>query len=194
MKTMTRSLCLVLAFALACQSAPLRAEETGSNLSLDDLGFSQAQTQGDAKLQETLHRRSKMLKTHQILGLATTVPMMAALFTGEKAGYGEPKSKRNFHAAMGMTAGAMYFTTASFALFAPEGPQAGKNAGLTKVHRALAWVHFPAMVLAPFMGYQAKKQLDRGESAHGFAKHHATVAGIAAGSFGAAMLVMVFNF
>lgn len=194
MKIMNRFLCFVLAFAIAGQSALLRAEETGSSLSLDDLGFSQSQTTGDAKLQETLHRRSKMLKTHQVLGLATTVPMLAALFTGEKAGYGEPKSKRNFHAAMGMTAGAMYFTTASFAIFAPEGPETKKSAGLTKIHRALAWVHFPAMVLAPFMGYQAKKQLDRGENAHGFAKHHASVAGIAAGSFGAAMLVMVFNF
>ena len=67
--------------------------------------FSRSQTSGDAKLQETLGRRSRMLKTHQILGLATTVPMLAAVFTGEKAGYGEPKSKRNFHAAMGMTAG-----------------------------------------------------------------------------------------
>ncbi len=50
------------------------------------------------------------------------------------------------------------------------------------------------MIAAPILGYQAMKQAERGEEITGAAKYHKDVAGIAAGTYLAAMLVMVFNF
>jgi hypothetical protein len=190
---------LAVAAALFFSSFPVpgRAEESAPSLSLDDLGFKEDQTRGNAELQNRLHRRSRMLKTHQILGLATAVPLIATVMTApeyESATTGGVNSETKTHRALGVTAGAMYLTTASFAFFAPEGEGVKRNKGLTKVHKALAWIHFPAMIAAPILGYQAYKQADRGESVHGAAKHHKEVAGLAAGTYTAAMLVMVFNF
>jgi hypothetical protein len=58
----------------------------------------------------------------------------------------------------------------------------------------LAWIHFPAMIIAPILGYQAYQQKDRGEDVHGAAKHHATVAGVGAAAYFLSMAVMVINF
>lgn len=177
------SLCLV--------PIPARAE---NKLSLDDLGFSPSQTQSDPKLQALLHRRSRMLKTHQRLGLATLIPMAAtvALAGGAEGG---SKADRNRHMIAGMAAGGMYLATASFAIFAPEPPGETPSRGATKVHKALAFIHFPAMILAPIAGYQAKKQRDRGDAElHGLAKQHQLFAGLGAGGFAAAMLVVTINF
>ena len=55
-------------------------------LSLQDLGFSAAQTQGSAKDQARLDKRSHMLKIHQRLGLIATVPIVASVITGTQAG------------------------------------------------------------------------------------------------------------
>jgi hypothetical protein len=161
---------------------------------VEDLGFDRAQTTSDPVLQARLERRTRMLKTHQILGLATAVPLVASLATGEGATLeSNSRSRRRLHAGLGVTTGVLYFTTASFAIFAPEGPSE-KKSGATKIHRALAFLHFPAMVLTPILGYKAKRQVDRGEEVHGSAKYHQTAAGVAAGSFLAAMLVMTINF
>lgn len=146
----------------------------------------------DSAAQDTLHKRSKMLKTHQILGLVTAVPMAATLMTASGAAEGSD-AKRDLHKNMAITTGALYFTTASFSLLAPE-VEEKKATGSTKIHKALAWIHFPAMVIAPILGYQAYQQKDRGEEVHGAAKHHATVAGVGAAAYFLSMAVMVINF
>jgi hypothetical protein len=87
----------------------------------------------------------------------------------------------------------MYFSTAYFSLRAPEGPTE-HNTGATKIHRALAFIHFPAMLAAPFLGYQAKRQLDRGEEVHGMAKNHKNIVGVGAAAYFASLLVMTINF
>ena len=94
-------------------AVPVRAKD---NLSLDDLGFTSSQTQSDEKLQALLHRRSRMLKTHQTLGLATLVPLAATVALA--GGTENSKASRNRHMIAGMTAAGLYFTTASFAIFA----------------------------------------------------------------------------
>jgi aryl-alcohol dehydrogenase-like predicted oxidoreductase len=162
------------------------------SLSLDDLGFSAEQLEGDSAAQATLHKRSKMLKTHQILGLITAVPMAATIFTASGA-EGGSDAKRDLHKNMAITTGALYFTTASFSLFAPE-VEEKKATGSTKFHKALAWIHFPAMIIAPILGYEAYKQKERGEEVHGMAKQHSSVAGVGAAAYFLSMAVMVFNF
>lgn len=192
---MRRLICLILVFGLL---GPVGGPSVfAADLSLDDLGFKDDQLKSDPALQAKLHKRSKMLKTHQIMGLITAVPMVATLMTAPELDPSNPgavSSETSTHKALGITTGVLYLTTASLAIAAPEGESQKKNKGLTKVHKALAFIHFPAMIAAPILGYQAMKQAERGEEITGAAKYHKDVAGIAAGTYLAAMLVMVFNF
>jgi len=47
--------------------------------SLGDLGFSPAETKSNPKEQALLDKRTHMLKSHQRLGLITTIPMIASV-------------------------------------------------------------------------------------------------------------------
>lgn len=194
---MKRFMAGILCFFLVAEvSVPARAE---GDLSLDDLGFESSQTVGDPALQKIYHKRSRMLKTHQILGLATAIPMAAAVFTSggaegeEEGGTGGRTSGRDLHAAMGYTAAALYFTSAYFAVMAPR-VKGARNTGATKLHRALAFVHVAAMVATPILGYQAKRRYDRNESASQVGNQHSAAAGVAAASFFASIAVLSFNF
>jgi hypothetical protein len=179
------------------EKAESQAQPAGTDsvrVRLDDLGFTTEETTGDAALQRLLDRRSGMLRKHQILGLVTAVPMAATLLTGGGASAeGNSTTKRNLHAALGMTTGALYITTASFAIFAPD-PPGLKRSGPSRLHRALAFVHVPAMVLTPILGYEAKRQLDRGEDVHGIAKYHSVAATTAAVTYFAALATITINF
>lgn len=161
-------------------------------LSLDDLGFKSDDLKADSAQQTLLHKRSRMLKTHQILGLVTAIPMAATLMTSSGASDGT-SSKRALHRDLGITTGALYFTTAGFSIMAPE-VEGKKSSGVTRVHKGLAFIHFPAMVIAPILGSMAYKQKQKGESVHGVASHHAAVASIGAGAYFLSMAIMVFNF
>lgn len=166
--------------------------------SLSDLGFSQQQTQANAQLQARLTKHTEMLKIHQRLGLITTIPMAAAVFTGPMA---KAKGKNgqiikvptdanlDLHAALGGLTTAMYFTTASYAIFAPRIPNNPKHGGI-RWHEALAWVHGPGMVLTPVLGYMAYHQETSGEKAHGIAAQHGTVAYITAIAYGTSIIAV----
>jgi hypothetical protein len=135
-----------------------------------------------------------MLKTHQRLGLITTAPLVAALFTGAGAkGKNGGSSGRDLHAVLGGTAAAMYLTTASFAIFAPKIPGTPTR-GPIRVHKALAFIHGPGMILTPILGAIAFDQRSRGEKVHGIASAHGAVAGVTAAAYGAAMLSVMIKF
>jgi hypothetical protein len=166
--------------------------------SLSDLGFSPQQTQSDPKLQAELNKRTEMLKIHQRLGLITLAPMAATLITGPMAKakgkngqtITEPSNANlDFHAALGGTTATLYFTTASFAIFAPKVQQTPKH-GAIRVHEALAFIHGPGMILTPILGAMAFEQEQDGEKVHGIASAHGTVA-IATVSAYAASIVAV---
>jgi hypothetical protein len=169
-----------------------------TSLSLEDLGFSSQQTQGDAKLQATLEKRTRMLRIHQKLGLITTIPMAAAVITGplakSKGKNGETiteptTANLDFHAALGGLTTAMYFTTAYYAVFAPRVPGTKKHGGI-RWHEALAFVHAPGMVLTPVLGIMAYNQENSGEKAHGIAAQHGTVAYITSIAYGASIVAV----
>ena len=166
--------------------------------SLSDLGFTPQQTEANTQLQAALAKRTNMLKVHQRLGLITTIPMAATLFTGPLAKakgkngqtITEPtEANLNFHAALGGLTTALYFTTASYAIFAPRIPNNPKHGGI-RWHEALAFVHGPGMVLTPVLGAMAYKQENSGEKAHGIAAQHGTVAWITAGAYGASIVAV----
>ena len=177
------------------------SQQTGSQQpsnepSLSDLGFSKQQTQSDPKLQAMLDKRTHMLKVHQRLGLITAVPMAAALITGPMAKakgrngqtITEPtQANLDFHAALGSTTAALYFTTAYFAVFAPKVPGVQRR-GAIRLHRALAFVHGPGMIATPILGAMAFKQEQAGEKVHGIASAHGAVAWTTALAYGAAIV------
>ncbi len=161
--------------------------------SLPDL-FPPDQTQGNAQDQARLDKRSHMLKIHQRLGLITTIPLLATVISGSFAG-GKNASSTNLdlHAALGGVTTGLYFTTAYYAIFAPKIPGT-KTRGPIRLHKALAWVHGPGMILTPILGVMAYSQENRGQKVHGIASAHAPVAYATAVAYAAAILSISIKF
>jgi len=162
--------------------------------SLEDLGLSPSQTQANPELQARLDKRSHMLKLHQRLGLITAVPMIATVATSFGAGGRSTSTNDRWaHLALGAATSDLYFTTAYFAIFAPKIPGTHTQ-GPIRVHKALAWIHGPGMILTPILGAIAFEQKSKGERVHGIASAHGPVAIVTAGAFGAALLSVSVKF
>lgn len=157
-------------------------------LSLGDLGFSPAQTQGSPQDQARLNKRSHMLKIHQRLGLIDTIPLVATVIAGAGAG-GKSTSTadRYLHLALGSVTGDLYFLSAYYAIRAPK-IQGTQTRGPIRLHKALAWIHGPGMILTPILGAMAFDEKSKGERVHGIAKAHGPVAIVTASAYGAAIL------
>jgi Carboxypeptidase regulatory-like domain len=176
------------------QTLDLSLTPASSELSLSDLGFTPAQTQANPAEQARLNRRSHMLKIHQKLGLITAAPLLATIITGFGAGGRQTSSSsRDLHVALGSTTAALYFTTASFAIFAPKIPGT-ETRGPIRWHKALAWVHGTGMILTPILGAMAFNQKSKGERVHGIASLHGPVAVITGAAYGAALLSVSVKF
>jgi Carboxypeptidase regulatory-like domain len=162
--------------------------------SLEDLGFPAAQTQGDAKQQALLDKRTHMLKIHQRMGLITTIPLLAAILSSPAAGGRSTSTTgRYVHLGLGAAAGDLYGITAYYAIRAPK--IAGtETRGPIRLHKALAWIHGPGMILTPILGAIAYDQKSKGERIHGIAAAHLPVAIVTAGAFGAALMSVSFKF
>jgi hypothetical protein len=162
--------------------------------SLEDLGINPADAKGDAKTQALLDRRTHMLKIHQRLGLITIAPFAATLITSAVAGGKQTSSTdRYLHTALGSVTTDLYFTTAYFAIRAPKIP--GTEArGPIRLHKTLAWIHGPGMVLTPILGEIAFAQKSRGEKVHGIASLHGPVAIATGAAFGVAVASVSFKF
>lgn len=162
--------------------------------SLGDLGFPTSATQPNPQEQARLNKRSHMLKMHQQLGLITIAPLVATVITGGFAGGRAKQSDmRDVHAALGGISGGLYFATAYYSIFAPK--IAGTKArGPIRLHKALAWIHGPGMVLTPILGVMAFDQKNAGEKVHGIASAHGPVAIVTAGAFGLAVASVTFKF
>jgi hypothetical protein len=162
--------------------------------SLEDLGISPAQAQSDPKLQARLDKRSHMLKMHQRLGLIATVPLIATVATSfGTGGKATSSGDRWAHLALGSATGDLYFTSAYFAIFAPRIPGT-RPRGQIRLHKALAWVHGPGMILTPILGAIAFDQKSKGERVHGIASAHAPIAVVTAGAYAAAILSVSIKF
>ena len=163
-------------------------------LSLENLGFSPAQTQGNAQAQARLDKRSHMLKIHQRLGLIDTVPLLATVILGTGAGGKSTSSADRYaHLALGSVTGDLYFMSAYYAIRAPKIPGT-ETRGPIRLHKALAWIHGPGMILTPILGAIAFDQKSRGEKVHGIASAHGAVAIVTAAAYGAAVLSVSIKF
>jgi hypothetical protein len=160
----------------------------GGVLSLEDLGFSPTQTQGSAQDQARLDKRSHMLKVHQRIGLIATAPIVASVITGTFAGGKSTSSTDRWtHLALGSAAGDLYFLSAYYAIRAPKIPGT-ESRGPIRLHKILAWIHGPGMIMTPILGAIAFDQKSKGEKVHGIAQAHGPVAIVTAAAYGAAIL------
>ena len=173
------------------------AQSGGTEPSLSSLGFPSNEVQGNTAEQARLTRRTHMLQIHQKLGMVTVAMMIAALATstGAKGHHGLPGSPggRNLHMAMGVTTAGLYAATAYFALAAPRMP--GVNVrGPIRLHKAMAWIHGPGMVMTAVLGAMAYSQLSNGERVHGIAKYHGAAAIVTTAALGTAVMAVTFKF
>jgi hypothetical protein len=166
----------------------------GGSLSLGDLGFSAGQAQGNAQDQARLDKRSHMLKIHQRLGLIDTLPLIATVFAGTAAGGKSTSSADRYaHLALGSLTGDLYFMSAYYAIRAPKIPGT-ETRGPIRLHKALAFIHGPGMILTPILGAMAFDEKSRGEKVHGIASAHGAVAIVTAAAYGAAILSISIKF
>jgi hypothetical protein len=162
------------------------ASATGPSLS--ELGFPTNETKPNTEEQARLYKRARMLKIHQRLGLITTGPLIATVITGTFAGGRHTTSTdRDWHAALGSATAGLYFSTAYFSIFAPKVPGTHTH-GMIRLHKTLAWIHGPGMVLTPILGAMAFEQKSKGEHIHGIASAHGVVGVVTAAAYGAAIL------
>lgn len=176
------------------EKLPEAPSSTRKEPSLEDLGIPPEQAQGNIKEQALLDKRTHMLKVHQRLGLITAVPLIATVLASADAGGKATSSTgRDVHMVLGATTATMYFTTAYFAIRAPK-ISGTESRGPIRVHKALAWIHGPGMILTPILGAMAYQQKSDGEKVHGIASAHGAVAVVTAGAYGAALLSVSLKF
>jgi hypothetical protein len=161
---------------------------------LGDLGIAPEQTQGSAQDQARLDKRSHMLKMHQRFGLITLAPLIATIATSGMAAGKHPTAEgRDIHGGLGAFTADMYFMTAYYALRAPRIPGTTVR-GPIRLHKVLAWIHGPGMILTPILGAMAFSQESQGEKVHGIAKIHSAVADVTYTAFGLAILSVSIKF
>jgi hypothetical protein len=176
------------------QNLPNAPSSSKTAPSLADLGLTPEQTQGNAKEQALLDKRTHMLKIHQRMGLITTIPLIATVILGPGAGgKSEGTATRDLHVALGALTGDLYGITAYYAIRAPRIKGTEKR-GPIRFHEAMAWIHGPGMILTPILGALAFEQKNKGEKVHGLASAHGPVAIVTAGAFGAALASVSFKF
>jgi hypothetical protein len=182
----------------ARQTVDLALVASSSNVtgppSLEDLGFPPDQSQGNAQDQARLDKRSHMLKMHQRFGLITLAPLIATIATSNLAAGKHPTATgRDVHGALGSVTADMYFMAAYYAIRAPKIPGTTTR-GPIRLHKALAWIHGPGMILTPILGAMAFSQEHQGEKVHGIAKAHSAVATATYAAFGLAVLSVTIKF
>ena len=176
------------------KTEPSTTEPSSTQPSLEDLGFSKTEQQGNAQQQALLDKRTRMLKIHQRMGLITTIPLVATVILGPGAGgKSEGTANRDAHVALGALTGDLYGITAYYAIRAPRIKGTEKR-GPIRFHEAMAWIHGPGMILTPILGAMAFSQKNNGEKVHGIAQAHGPVAIVTAGAFGAALLSVSVKF
>jgi len=178
----------------APENLPNAPSSTPNAPSLGDLGFPPEQTQPNPKEQALLDKRTHMLKVHQRLAFITLFPLAATVISSVGAGGRDTsRTSRDVHTALGAVTGDLYFTAAYYAIRAPRVPGT-KTRGPIRVHKALAWIHGPGMILTPILGAMAFNEKSKGEKVHGIAAWHGPVAIVTAGAYGAAFVAISFKF
>lgn len=173
-----------VSFAQAAPKANMK------KISLDDLGFEEQDKVANTELSENLKVRASKLQTHQKLGLVTLGLIAATVLTAP-----EGKRASDAHKILGYATAASYGLTAYYSLSAPELElNQERKKWNTTIHKTMAWIHLPLMILTPLAGYLADKSYREGKSPSGLGKMKGGLAGGLVASLSIASLAMVFDF
>lgn len=120
--------------------------------------------------------REKMLKAHQILGYVTFAGMIAQGILGGKLYQGKKNGDYSLyetHKTVGKIVTATYFTGAGLSLFAPPPLVSRKSEGINniKIHKVLANIHIPAMILTNVMSKDVNSDAHRAAAYTAFASY-----------------------
>lgn len=102
-------------------------------------------------------------------------------------------SNLNLHMALGGATLASYYTAAYMSLSAPK-PRGVEDTKKVSWHKRLAWIHGPAMIAAPILGFLAYQNYKDGKDPEGLGKLHRPVmwAGVAAYTVSFTLMSMDF--
>lgn len=187
-KTLFIALSLILSFSAHAQNQDAAPKK---KINLFDLGYTPtADPKLDFDTQLNLEKRRFYLNQHQKWGLVTLGLMALALTS---AGDGNPPIE---HVMLGTATAVTYGVSAYYAINAPNWTDFNTNppAGGSALHRNLAWIHLPGMILTPILGYMAKKKLDKNEDLNSPEKYHKDVAGITAATLAISVVAVSFEF
>ena len=116
--------------------------------------------------------REKLLKAHQILGYITFAGMIAQGIVGSKL-YNGDYSLEDTHEAIGAFVNTTYFTGAGLSLFSPPPLVSRKSEGINniKIHKVLANIHVPAMILTNVLSKDVNSDAHRAAAYTAFASY-----------------------
>ena len=120
--------------------------------------------------------REKMLKAHQILGYVTFAGMIAQGILGGKLYQGKKNGDYSLyetHKTVGKIVTATYFTGAGLSLFSPPPLVSRKSEGINniKIHKVLANIHVPAMILTNVLSKDVNSDAHRAAAYTAFASY-----------------------
>lgn len=137
--------------------------------------------QSDLEELSLLKTRRQMLNWHTYTAWAAVGLMGATLVTAPSGNFD------NTHKWLGIAAGATYLGSASLAYLAPSIDDSKISTNIA-IHKTLAFVHAPAMLLAMYSGIKAHQDRKDGKDLSSIAKMHSAFAAVATVSFGLAAI------
>lgn len=177
-----------------------------SKLEMSELGLFNAIVPEKEWTTEMNDLRSHKLEHHKKMG-HITLGLMTATFASavwakhevdnaraSRGGLARPGDASKYHLHMGLAAASLisYFTTAYFSLSAPK-PDNYPESPARAWHKGLAWIHGPAMILAPILGFLAFKDIHDGGDPSGLGKLHKPVMMAGFAAFAASYGIAVYN-
>lgn len=197
MKNLTNTLLLSLFIILASLSQSHAVE-------FKDLSIINAQVDEKDFSDDLAQKRLDYLDRHKKWGHITMGLMTATVLTGilsrhymgpDKQRTRQEKTHRSkkfiYHMSLGTLTTASYLTTAYQALRAPKISQ-WEDSTQKSWHKALAYIHLPAMILSPILGALAFKDYHNGQNPKGIAKLHRPITLLGSLAFLGSYLVIQF--
>lgn len=139
------------------------------------------ETPEDQEMFDKLKTRRLMLDWHTYTGWATVGLMAASLISA-------PDGKAtSTHKWLGISSGVTYVASAALAYLAPQVGEV-KYAKNISIHKQLAWVHVPAMLLTTYSGIVAQKERKDGKELSTLADLHKAFAAVTTVSFAMAAI------
>ncbi len=107
--------------------------------------------------------RKDMMQWHQKLSLINLSFMSYQYYIGKKMDENPMKYKNKYesvHRNLGYASFSIYMTSAGLSVFSPPALKYDRNLSSMKLHRYLSVIHFTAMSIQPWLGYQSAHNPD----------------------------------